>query len=467
MYSRPFYRVTWIVTALDAGFATAMTIKPQWLRDLASMVFSTYYLIYANEAEEKLRKFRAFCTIDMMRATWHKTTNPYIRAVTWIHRPSLPIARPILLPRPEIGPHAKRPTRAWLFYVKEERSLQDEDELIIDFCGGGFVCMDPRHHEERLRQVAKETQKPVLAIDYCKAPEYPYPYALEECFDVYRSLQESGGRGVGMSGRSSFRTILTGDSAGGNLAAAVMLKILEYPQPGIKQAYAVRSAAIGSGIEIKPPTLRKPISMVLVYPSLNFAYTSWMKPEHLNVLRQQSEVNLQALQPKRGSPLKREVTPSAKGRSSGKALTSSKQTTAAKKSYTSLAGHAELHLLERARMAEAEPSSPDDGHSPRLGDGGSQRTNASASSSQPWLGRIEGDEVDEFPRPSDAERSAAAERDEQQRRLQATAEKMDMELEEKQKKANTVNTRLTMTSMAGYFQDRILTQSMMRAMAIL
>ena len=63
MYSRSFYRVTWIVTALDAGFATAMNVKPKWLRDILSMVFSAYYVLYANEADEKLRKYRAFCTV--------------------------------------------------------------------------------------------------------------------------------------------------------------------------------------------------------------------------------------------------------------------------------------------------------------------------------------------------------------------------------------------------------------------
>ena len=34
MYSRAFYRSTWVVTALDAGFATAMNVKPLWLRDI-------------------------------------------------------------------------------------------------------------------------------------------------------------------------------------------------------------------------------------------------------------------------------------------------------------------------------------------------------------------------------------------------------------------------------------------------
>ena len=36
------------------GFATAMNIKPKWLRDICSVLFSLYYIFYANEAEEKV-----------------------------------------------------------------------------------------------------------------------------------------------------------------------------------------------------------------------------------------------------------------------------------------------------------------------------------------------------------------------------------------------------------------------------
>jgi hypothetical protein len=42
------------ITGLDAGHATAMNIQPKWLRDIASMAFSAYYVIYANEADEKV-----------------------------------------------------------------------------------------------------------------------------------------------------------------------------------------------------------------------------------------------------------------------------------------------------------------------------------------------------------------------------------------------------------------------------
>jgi hypothetical protein len=82
-----------------------MSIRPKWLRDICSIIFSVYYVIYANEADEKvssadwpfrprfiflisvrfsfnfkqLRKFRAVCTVEMLRTTWEKMSNPYVR----------------------------------------------------------------------------------------------------------------------------------------------------------------------------------------------------------------------------------------------------------------------------------------------------------------------------------------------------------------------------------------------------
>jgi len=53
-YSPSYYRATWISTGLDAGFATAMSIRPKWFRDICSMLFSVYYIIYANEGDEKV-----------------------------------------------------------------------------------------------------------------------------------------------------------------------------------------------------------------------------------------------------------------------------------------------------------------------------------------------------------------------------------------------------------------------------
>lgn len=60
---------------------------------------------------------------------------------------------------------------AWLFFVGSELELKESTELILDFPGGGFVAMDPTHHEERLRAWTRKSKRPVLSVDYGKAPE--------------------------------------------------------------------------------------------------------------------------------------------------------------------------------------------------------------------------------------------------------------------------------------------------------
>ena len=94
--------------------------------------------------------------------------------------------------------------------------------------------MTPEHHEDRLRRWAVRTGRPVLSVEYGKAPECesprficaslsvihsfgstdPYPFAIDECFDTYRVLVESAGEIIGMSGlHSKFSVIFSGDSA--------------------------------------------------------------------------------------------------------------------------------------------------------------------------------------------------------------------------------------------------------------
>ncbi|KAJ1839836.1 hypothetical protein LPJ70_004905, partial [Coemansia sp. RSA 2708] len=81
-YSRSFYRATWVFTALDAGFWTAMTVRPKWLRDVLSLVFSAYYLVCTDRAVEKVR------------TSWNKgVDNPVLRFVRSLHEPRLGVRR--------------------------------------------------------------------------------------------------------------------------------------------------------------------------------------------------------------------------------------------------------------------------------------------------------------------------------------------------------------------------------------
>ena len=95
-----------------------------------------------------------------------------VRLFTIFHRPSLPILRNLTIPRPSKSSRAHLPpVKGLLFFAGTEQQLARATELVMDFPGGGFIAMGPDCHEERLRRWAKRTGKPILGIDYGKAPE--------------------------------------------------------------------------------------------------------------------------------------------------------------------------------------------------------------------------------------------------------------------------------------------------------
>ncbi|KAJ3058490.1 hypothetical protein HK102_010480, partial [Quaeritorhiza haematococci] len=98
MYTRNFYRATWVLTALDAGFLTAMRVRPKFLRYFLQCIFSLFYLVFAENADQKVKKYRAVATINMMRVSWEKANNPIIRFLTIPDRGYLRIRRDILIP---------------------------------------------------------------------------------------------------------------------------------------------------------------------------------------------------------------------------------------------------------------------------------------------------------------------------------------------------------------------------------
>jgi len=86
--------------------------------------------------------------------------------------------------------------------------------------GGGWIQGSPETHWDITARIASWNRQTVLSVDYAKAPEHPFPAAVEQCFAVVGWAFEN----ASALGLDSGRIAVGGDSAGGNLAAAVALK---------------------------------------------------------------------------------------------------------------------------------------------------------------------------------------------------------------------------------------------------
>lgn len=91
---------------------------------------------------------------------------------------------------------------------------------LVFFHGGGWVLGDVDTVDGICRRLANVSGCTVISVDYRLAPEHKFPVPLEDCFQaVWHVHDQAASFGVDRS-----RIAVGGDSAGGNLAAAVTLK---------------------------------------------------------------------------------------------------------------------------------------------------------------------------------------------------------------------------------------------------
>ncbi|PVU89016.1 hypothetical protein BB561_005601 [Smittium simulii] len=324
-----------ILSSTDAGFWTAMFIRPKPLRDFLSIVFSIYYVFVPKKAEEKVRKFRSLITADHMRISWEKSnTNPLLRLLRWNFTENMPIRQATYLPnrlgdfdlhaiicsrniikpwnlkwwfnydpsfglepgfktseenvlsalmyteqksfdkksngfsgKIKIDPNSAsgvKPALCYIIYAHDKSLYKKSKRIILNFPGGGFVSMSPPCHDDYLSLWAKNVNAIVVSVDYAKSPEYPFPYAIDQCFEVYKSIVKSNGKciGVELDYGEQLEVLIVGDSAGANITAATMFKILESDEP-----------------------LPLPIGLVFIYGLFNFDIRAWMTGPEIDMLK--------------------------------------------------------------------------------------------------------------------------------------------------------------------------------------
>lgn len=106
--------------------------------------------------------------------------------------------------------------------------------------GGGYIACSARTHRPITGGFARRGVR-VFAPDYRLAPEHPYPAALEDGIAAYAALLDQG--------VTPERLAIAGDSAGGGLALAILLKAKQagLPMPARAVLFSPWTDLAGTG----------------------------------------------------------------------------------------------------------------------------------------------------------------------------------------------------------------------------
>ena len=113
--------------------------------------------------------------------------------------------------------------------VYRPAGLDERSPCVIYMHGGGFMMGDLDSSDSIAWGYAQETRATVVSVDYRLTPEHPYPAAFNDCYGVLTWLAANADE-VGID---ADRVAVTGDSAGGNLGAALALAARDRQGPKI------------------------------------------------------------------------------------------------------------------------------------------------------------------------------------------------------------------------------------------
>jgi len=126
---------------------------------------------------------------------------------------------------PEVGAfHERLPVREGVTADVVVPKGSGPHPVLVYLHGGGWVCGSPTTHRKLAYRFA-EGGFLVFNVDYRLAPEHPFPAPFDDCLAAVRWAHQQAGR----FGGDPSRFAIGGDSAGGNLSAAVAAALADDP----------------------------------------------------------------------------------------------------------------------------------------------------------------------------------------------------------------------------------------------
>ena len=155
---------------------------------------------------------------DALRACIRLVVKRRLRAVT-----SLEVVRRRLaflsrfVPRPPRGTETIATTIAGVPAARITTAASRSDRHVLYLHGGSYLVGFPALYRDLTWRIATLARARVTCIDYRLAPEHPFPAALDDCVAAYRGLLHEGA--------DPGHVALMGDSAGGGLVFATLLRL--------------------------------------------------------------------------------------------------------------------------------------------------------------------------------------------------------------------------------------------------
>jgi acetyl esterase/lipase len=203
-----------------------------WSSCKSKVVKTTGYVLFLDQTQESMSEGVMSKQLVMVNGALRALVKPVIGYMSFnpgkvkVRRPLLcSVAKFIPVPgQTQLTPIDFGPFKGeWIDTLRTNE--EQKQRVILYLHGGGYLAGSHVTHRNITSRLARWGRCRVLAINYRKSPEYPFPYPIDDAVRAYEWLLEQG--------YSTDQIAVAGDSAGGNLTLSLLLALRDrhWPTP--------------------------------------------------------------------------------------------------------------------------------------------------------------------------------------------------------------------------------------------
>ena len=179
-----------------------------------------------------------------------------------------------IVPGPPKGTQATKVDAGGVKAVLVAMPQSRRDRHVLYLHGGAYSYGSPSHYRDFIWRIAAAAAARVLCIDYRLAPEHPFPAALDDAISAYRWLLADGA--------APARTAVMGNSAGGGLVLATLLRLRDegLPLPGAAVVMSPWTDLALTGASLRTNAAADPMLKAEQAPTLASYYLGGADPRN-------------------------------------------------------------------------------------------------------------------------------------------------------------------------------------------